>query len=298
MRRFVYLLFPLLLSCGCTGVLSWSNSDQNDTTPPGNAPTAATAAADAYLLSAFYGLDDALPLLARFLVCRGSLGSDGMPVIFSREIDIKTMQAGDFHVVLEDGSSGEIVCVTPAPATDSGEFRTILLIGDFGSADNQAASVEIRGNLLSKDQRFNFRDRQVRVTRLEDGPSLVLAEIVPPDDWELGKRATRFPFGGGSGCPDSTRQVLRVVWSGGITKPGGGEVNDVERSAYRVLVKDNGDVLTETSPIAIGDLGDGDNNHELCLDTEAPAVRVTFPAELVTDPREDLNPSTQVTVTR
>ena len=50
----------------------------------------------------------------------------------------------------------------------------------------------------------------------------------------------------------------------------------------------------EVSPVAVGDLGDGDNNHELCLDTEARVIRVEFPAGLLTDPREDLNPATVV----
>ena len=36
----------------------------------------------------FTGLDDAIPFLASYRIC-GSLGnSDGMPVIFSKEVDI------------------------------------------------------------------------------------------------------------------------------------------------------------------------------------------------------------------
>ena len=231
--------------------------------------------------------------------CVGGLpGSDGMPVVFSQEIDLETMQAGDFRVVLGDDREGEIVCVTPAPANDTGELRTILMVGEFGSAADPPLRVEITGNLLSMDHRFNFRGDQVDVTRLEDGPSLVLAESVPVEEWGLDQSATRFPFGGGSGCPASTRQVVRVVWNGGVTKPGGDEIDDVERSAYRVLVEDEAGEAREVSPFAIGDLGDGDNNHELCLDTEDPALRVAFPGGLVTDPREDLNLETAVTVTR
>ena len=32
------------------------------------------------------------------------------------------------------------------------------------------------------------------------------------------------PWGGGSGCPEGTRQVIRATWEGGVTLPGGGEV--------------------------------------------------------------------------
>ena len=295
-------LVPLFLcvAVGCSDIreqMRFANSDPNDTTETTVAPAA--PGSEVSLLSAFYGLDDALPPLGRFLVCNGEgLGDDGMPVIFSEEVDLESVQAGDFRVVLADGGTGQILCVTPAPATDSGEFRTILMVGDFGSAENQPVRVEITGNILSKDQRFNFRGRQVDVIPLEDGPTLILAEIVPSAEWDLGKTSTRFPFGGGSGCPESTQQVLRVVWTGGVTKPGGSEVDDVERQGYRVFVDKGTGRAEETSPFAIGDLGDGDNNHELCLDTDAPALRVEFPAGLVTDPRDDLNPETQVSVAR
>ena len=51
-------------------------------------------------------------------------------------------------------------------------------------------------------------------------------------------------------------------------------------------------------PVALGDLGDGDNNHLLCLDTADPAVSVAFPAGLLKDPNGDLNPATTIAVTR
>jgi hypothetical protein len=57
-----------------------------------------------------------------------------------------------------------------------------------------------------------------------------------------------------------------------------------------------GDEETEVVPFAIGDRGDGDNNHELCLDRAGVPIRVDFPAGLVTDPREDLNPATRIAV--
>ena len=47
----------------------------------------------------------------------------------------------------------------------------------------------------------------------------------------------------------------------------------------------------------MADLRDGDNNHELCLDTTANPVRVEFPAGLMTDPIGDLNPATSIDVT-
>ena len=292
--RATALLFGLLLMAGCSDIGELANTEQRDTTDPTFYPDAVTG--DAALLSAFYGLDDAVPFLASYRICGGFGHQDGMPVIFSSEIDLKTMQAGDFLVTLADGQRLQVACATPAPAEDLGELRTILLIGDFGSKDNQPVSVEVTGNIISLDQQINFQGTRVNATSLEAGPTMVLAEVVPLEQWEIGKEPTALPFGGGDSCPAATRQVVRVVWSGGITKPGGDEIDQVEQSAYQVFVVGDDLELTSITPFAVADLGDGDNNHELCLDTDAGVVRIAFPAGLMTDPREDLNPATEIVV--
>jgi hypothetical protein len=250
----------------------------------------------ARLLSAFYGLDDGLPRASNFVICEGAAGKDGMPVIFSHEIDVTTMQAGDFRVTNASGKVGEIMCVTLAPADDKGEFRTALLVGHFGDIDDQPVKVEIIGNLLSIDSTLNFKGASIDVIPLEEGPILVWAEIVPESEWELGKAATPLPWGGGSGCPKGTKQVVRVTWTGGITKPGGDEVDDTERLQYRVTVLQEDSSTIEVTPFALGDLGDGDNNHKLCLDVVGNPQVVFFPAGYMTDPREDLNPETTITI--
>ena len=274
-----------------------SDSTQQDTTVTAVTATIDSSGRQAALLSAFFGLDNGLPDISDKGICRGAAGADGMPVIFSHEIDTETMQAGDFRVVAESGSVGEITCVTPAPANDPGEIRTILVVGEYGSAEDQPTSVEIVGNLLSKDGQLNFRGVQSSVIALEVGPTLVWSEVVPERDWELGKPATPLPFGGGDRCPIGTQQVVRVTWAGGVTKPGGEEIDDNEREAYRVTMSFGDEGEAEMVPYAIGDRGDGDNNHLLCLDRTGLPLRVDFPAGLVTDPREDLNPSTRIEVT-
>ena len=92
--------------------------------------------------------------------------------------------------------------------------------------------------------------------------------------------------------------MIRATWQGGVTKPGGAEADDVVRQAYVVTVEDGDGRTRDVSPFALGDLGDGDNNHSLCLDVVDPAVSVYFPAGLLTDPREDLNPETRQAVLR
>ena len=249
------------------------------------------------LVSAFYGLDDAVPFLASYRICGVFFLQDGMPVIFPKEVDLSTLDAGDFTITLESGEQLAPDCATPAPAEDLGEFRTMLLIGDFGSINNQPTSVEITGNIVSLDQTTNFIGSRVDVTPLEDGPSLVIAESVPDDQWKIGKTATNLPFGGGDGCPKGTKQIIRAVWNGGITKPGGGEIGDNERLAYQITVEANG-AEEVVRPFAISDLGDGDNNHELCLDQVYDVMSIQFPAGLMTDPRDDLNPATSVALSR
>ena len=287
----------LYAAAGDMGALA--DATQEDTTPNAVTNRRAADGTEASLLSAFYGIDDGLPVMANRGICKGAAGKDGMPVVFSHRVDLQTVQAGDFNVVAESGREGTLVCVTPAPADDSGEERTILLVGQYGNPEDPPAMVEIVGNILSVDGQMNFRGARVAVTALEEGPTIVWSEVVPETQWELGKAATALPFGGGNGCPVATKQVVRVTWAGGVTKPGGRqEVDDLERLAYRVaLARDEGTDI-ELVPYALADLGDGDNNHELCLDRTGLPTAVTFPAGLVTDPREDLNPATRIDVGR
>jgi hypothetical protein len=89
-----------------------------DTTPGNITSNRDSDGRQAGLISAFYGLDDAL-----------GAGAEGMPVIFSHEIDVTTMQAGDFKVTTASGEIGKILAVTLAPADDKGELRTVLFAG-------------------------------------------------------------------------------------------------------------------------------------------------------------------------
>ena len=299
MKPIYPVLLVFLFASACSLAAEQAKYEQADTTLTTVPPSAEVEGIDAMPLSAFFGADNAFPPLANRFICEGAAGSDGMPVVFSHQIDTSSLQAGDFRITRADGSTGSLVCVTPMPALDVGELRTILLIGEYGSAENQPVKVDIVGNLLSIDRSINFRDSSVTVIPMEDGPTLIYAEIVPESQWDLGKdQSTGRRFGApGDGCPESTQQVLRVVWTGGITKPGGGEIDDVERIAYRVFIENDAGELTAISPFAVADLRDGDNNHELCLDTTANPVRVEFPAGLMTDPIGDLNPATSIDVT-
>ena len=87
---------------------------------------------------------------------------------------------------------------------------------------------------------------------------------------------------------------LRVVWSGGITDyPTANEVWDDVTAACRVVYSVKGAKPVSTAPLALGDLNDGDNMHDLCLPElpkDAKLWSVGLPANLVQDPNGDPNP--------
>lgn len=247
----------------------------------------------ARLLSAFFGLDNTLPFGANRL-CLGASGKDGMPVVLSHTVDPETLQPEDFRVVTRSGTEHTPFCLTLRPARDAGELRTVLLIGEFGDAANDPpVTVLVVDDLFSDGDTgnvTNFRGTQTNVTPLDAGPSLVLAEVVPED-----RRSTS---GRGSACPAGIQQVVRATWAGGVRLPNGDEPGDTERVLYKVTVARADGSSDKIVPVALADLGDGDNNHLLCLDTSDPAVLVTFPAGHLVDPNKDLNPDTHVAVNR
>ena len=250
---------------------------------------------EAGLVTAFFGLDNELPKFSAWAVCKESGLKDGMPIIFSHEVDPASLEPGDIKVTTASGAIGTVDCLTMAPADDQGELRTALLVGNYGGIDDQPVSVEIVGNVLSLDKTLNFKGAKVDVTPLEHGPSMVVSSVLPEEMWNLGGDGSRLPWGGGSYCPVDTKQVIRVSWDGGITKPNNVHIYEFPDVPYQITVSaaDGPMVIT---PMALADLRDNDNNHLLCLDTDAPATLVSLAAGEVTDPREDLNAATSIAV--
>ena len=56
--------------------------------------------------------------------------------------------------------------------------------------------------------------------------------------------------------------------------------------------------VTLARAVGVADLDDNDNNHSLGLDVVGTALSAAFPAGQVVDPRGDVNPYTEVAVTR
>ena len=234
--------------------------------------------------SAFFGLDNKLPFRSnRF--CLGASGQDGMPVVFSHTLNTETVNESDFEVETRSGEVYSPICVTLRPADDEGENRTVLLIGEFGNAETDPPErVSIVGDLHSDSEDskpLNFKGLYTDVIPLDSGPALILAERVPREVWSKERRGTM--------CPDSSRQVIRVTWTGGVRLPNGNELGEIERSLYRIELEGENDRRLSLQPDYLADLEDRDNNHLLCLDSEFPAISVSFPAGHLVDPNRDLN---------
>lgn len=250
-------------------------------------------------LSAFFGLDNRLPIQAN-APCIGqspAFNKDGLVVVFSRSIDASTMSGSDFRVVTASGDTLTPGCATLAPANESDENRTVLLVGELGTADtttsappiNPPVQVRVVGDLFTlataTTPALNAKGIRIdSVTALAAGPYLVYARVLPPEE-------------SCCECPAGTTQVLQVAWSGGITNPAGGEVTDTVRRSYRA-VADSAGVFLSVTPFALSDTGDGDNYHELCFSTPYRLLSISLPANLVVDPNGDLNAATGVTVTQ
>ena len=99
------------------------------------------------LVSAFFGLDNGLPSL----LCNqfGSL-LDGMPVNFKFPLDASSLSETDFEVVDSLGNIHIPMCAVLAPANENSENRTVLLIGEFGTAiTNPPVEVRVVGDLFT-----------------------------------------------------------------------------------------------------------------------------------------------------
>ena len=239
------------------------------------------------LVSAFFGLDNGLPSL----LC-GQLGSqlDGMPVNFKFPLDASSLSETDFEVVDSLGDIHIPICVFLAPANENGENRTVLLIGEFGTAiNNPPVEIRIVGDLFTADtlsgesacsEIINLNGvTTTNVIPLDDGPSLFFAQKI---DGNLNE------------CNSGT-QTIQVAWDGGIT-PYISSDTESDLFQYYVGYSDNNGVLIPHVPISIADINDNDNFHQLCFSTSDEIVKISMMANTVEDPNQDPNLYSEIDV--
>ncbi|MEO1415033.1 MAG: hypothetical protein AAFW00_07125 [Bacteroidota bacterium] len=242
------------------------------------------------ILTAFFGLDNALPQRARLIYAKAP-GKDGMPLVFSHELDPSTLDGADFAVTTQDGSVFNVEAASFLPANEEFELRTVLLIGEYGTyPDNQPVSVKIVGDLVAKAGQ-NYKGDSIKVIPLESGPILSYAEYFTIDeDYPYRER------GDACDCPkEETYRVVKAVWAGGVRALNGEELGENEKNAFTVTLVDGVDTL-KVHPFQLADLGDNENNIDLCLKETGIPILVEVAENVAMDPNDDPNPKTQIKV--
>ena len=242
------------------------------------------------IASAFFGVDNALPFATNFLLCRGAFGMDGMPVNFNFPINASGLSASDFEVVDSQGNISIPICATLAPANENGENRTVLLVGEFGTAvTNPPVEVRIVGDLFTTSvisgesacsEVLNLNGLSTtNVVPLNDGPSLFFAQQIE---------------GSVNECTVGN-QTIQVAWNGGVVPFIAGD-NENDLFQYYVGYSESSGVLIPHVPIAIADINDNDNFHQLCFSTTDKIVKISMMANTVEDPNQDPNLSSEIDV--
>jgi hypothetical protein len=284
-RFFSILLIIILLLIGAVFIYASyiRRIKLSETSPAIEKPREAKA------LTVFFGLDE-LPVFATLLYIKAT-GKNGMPIVLSQEVDPSTLDNTDFEVTTENGEKYNVEFVTLKPANEEFELRTVLFIGEYGShPDNPPVSVGIVGDLMSRSGQ-NFKGQTLEVIPLPDGPTISYAEyFVFDDDYPYVKS------GQGCDCPkEGTAMVVRTVWAGGVRATNGQELGDNELESFHVTMVQGSDTVV-VKPYMLADLGDNDNNIDLCLKVEGRPILVEADAGIAIDPRGDVNPETKAEV--
>jgi len=242
------------------------------------------------MLTAFFGLDNAMPPRSR-LIYRNAPGKDGMPIVFTHEIDPETMDPTDFAVTSQNGTVFQVDIASFLPANEEFELRTVLLIGEYGNhPENPPVMVKVVGDLMTRAGQ-NFKGDSIEVIPLEEGPILSYAEYFTIDE--------NYPYiaeGDGCDCPkEETAVVVRAVWSGGVRALNGEELGENEREAFTVTMVEGSDTI-KVKPFKLADLSDNENNIDLCLKGSGIPIRVEVEENTSIDPNDDPNPKTKVKV--
>ncbi len=244
------------------GIVTWAlltacNGDSDGTTAQdtGSAEDGSTTmdggAESVHILSAFFGLDNGVP--GRSFGCGLSGLQDGMPIVLDRRIPLPALLDPSVFVVHRaSGAESPAGCATLAPADEAEERRTILLVGEFASDGDPPVGVEIVGTLLTDDGVDAKGVLVETVVPLAAGPSIVLAEHY---------LISELPTGGTDECPAHTDHIIKTAWEGGVSGPGGADLDESHRLGTTVEYA-SGEVRVAT---LLADAFDKDNHVEFCM---------------------------------
>ena len=89
--------------------------------------------------------------------------------------------------------------------------------------------------------------------------------------------------------------VVKAVWSGGVRAVNGDELGIKELNDFIVTMVNGSDTL-KANPFKLADLGDNENNIDLCLKQEGIPIMVRVNKDVAIDPNDDKNPYTEIAV--
>ncbi|NJL77412.1 MAG: hypothetical protein HC892_22640 [Saprospiraceae bacterium] len=89
--------------------------------------------------------------------------------------------------------------------------------------------------------------------------------------------------------------VVKVVWSGGVRAINGEELGENEMDDFIVTLVNGSDTI-QVTPFKLADLGDNENNIDLCLNQSGIPILVQVNENIAIDPNNDKNPRTEVKV--
>lgn len=236
-------------------------------------------------LSAFFG-DALLPNIA-IALCpppNKAIGFGGMPIVFSQAIDTQGGFAGQplglnpalFRVRVKGSGTVVPTCATLQPAVDGTELRTVLLAGEFGfGGSNRPTRIDVVGHLRTVSGR-SLKGLKIRnVDELNVGPRLVLAERFAVADGEI-SISREDDTNPNAYCPaGQTGVVVKLTFSGGITAPNGGSLQDdpVAMAAIQILGLTPAGQRFVLTPFALRDI-DNDNHLDACLGAQALGIEL------------------------
>ena len=163
---------------------------------------------------------------------------DGMPVNFKFPLDVSSLSETDFEVLDSLGNIHTPMCVSLAPANENGENRTVLLLGEFGTAvTNPPVEVRVVGDLFTSD---TVSGESVCLAIINLGP-ITNTNVIPLVDRPSLFFAQRIN-GNLNECNSGT-QTIQVAWNGGVTPYISGDTES-DLFQYYVGYSDSSGVLT------------------------------------------------------